>query len=107
MATIRQHVQRLGFRRAGIVRIVDSMEATALDLGLRGATAGLFLMMVVVIVVRVRPLDTIKWLGTAWTMPILSANPVLVWLWAQANFDDDFLVRRWHGVLWLARALSV
>jgi hypothetical protein len=77
------------------------MEATALDLGLRGATAGLFLMMVVVIVVRVRPLDMIKWLGTAWTMPILSANPVLVWLWAQANFDDDFLVRRWHGVLWL------
>ena len=99
------------------------MEATALDLGLRGATAGLFLMMVVVIVVRVRPLDTIKWLGTAmaasgaayaivsapyvpkaavwWTMPILCANPVLVWLWARANFDDDFVVRRWHGVLWL------
>ena len=102
---------------------MGSMEATALDLGLRGATAGLFLMMVVVIVVRVRPLDTIKWLGTAmaasgaayaivsapyvpkaavwWTMPILCANPVLVWLWARANFDDDFVVRRWHGVLWL------
>jgi AraC-like DNA-binding protein len=99
------------------------MEATALDLGLRGATAGLFLMMVVVIVVRARPLDTIKWLGTAmaasgavyavvtapfvpramvwWIMPILGANPVLIWLWARANFDDDFVVRRWHGVLWL------
>jgi AraC-like DNA-binding protein len=100
------------------------MEATALDLGLRGATAGLFLMMMVVIVVRVRPLDTVRWLGTAmagsgaayaivgapyvpkaavwWIMPILGANPVLVWLWARANFDDDFVVRRWHGVLWLA-----
>jgi AraC-like DNA-binding protein len=99
------------------------METTALDLGLRGATAGLFLMMMVVIVVRVRPLDTIKWLGTAmaasgavyaivtapfvpkaavwWIMPFLGANPVLVWLWARANFDDDFVVRRWHGALWL------
>ncbi|WP_354230522.1 helix-turn-helix domain-containing protein [Bradyrhizobium sp. F1.4.3] len=91
---------------------------------MRGATAGLFLMMVVVIVVRVRPLDTIKWLGIAmaasgavyaiatapfvpkatvwWIMPALGANPVLVWLWARASFDDDFVVRRWHGVLWLA-----
>jgi AraC-like DNA-binding protein len=99
------------------------MEVIALDLGLRGAVAGLFLMMMVVIVVRVRPLDTIKWLGTAmaasgavyaiatapfvskaavwWIMPILGANPVLVWLWARANFDDDFVVRRWHGILWL------
>jgi AraC-like DNA-binding protein len=73
--------------------------------------------------VRARPLDTIRWLGTAmaasgavyaivsapfvpkavvwWTMPFLCANPVLVWLWARANFDDDFVVRRWHGVLWL------
>jgi AraC-like DNA-binding protein len=97
---------------------------SALDLGLRGATAGLFLMMMVVVVVRVRPLDTIKWLGAAmaasgavyaivtapfvpkaavwWIMPFLGANPVLVWLWARANFDDDFVVRRWHGALWLA-----
>jgi AraC-like DNA-binding protein len=107
----------------GIIRTVDSIGATALDLGLRGATAGLFFMMMLVVVVRVRPLDTIKWLSTAmaasgavyaivtapfvpkaavwWIMPILGANPVLVWLWARANFDDDFLVRRWHGALWL------
>ena len=100
------------------------MEATALDLGLRGAVAGLFLMMTVVTLGRVRPLDTIKWLGVAmaasgalyaivtapfvpkttvwWIMPVLGANPVLVWLWARASFDDDFVVRRWHGVLWLA-----
>ncbi|RXT49105.1 helix-turn-helix domain-containing protein [Bradyrhizobium betae] len=100
------------------------MEATALDLGLRGAVAGLFLMIMVVTLGRVRPLDTIKWLGVAmaasgalyaivtapfvpkatvwWIMPVLGANPVLVWLWARASFDDDFVVRRWHGVLWLA-----
>jgi AraC-like DNA-binding protein len=99
------------------------MGVSALDLGLRGAAAALFLMMMVVVLVRVRPLDTIKWLGTAmaasgaayaivtapfvpkatvwWTLPILAANPVLVWLWARANFDDDFVVRRWHGALWL------
>ncbi|RXH16676.1 AraC family transcriptional regulator [Bradyrhizobium guangzhouense] len=100
------------------------MEATALDLGLRGAVAGLFLMIMVVTLGRVRPLDTIKWLSVAmaasgalyaivtaplvpkasvwWVMPLLGANPVLVWLWARAGFDDDFVVRRWHGLLWLA-----
>ena len=95
---------------------MDSMVATALDLGLRGAVAGLFLMLMVVTLVRVRPLDTIKWLGIAlaasgvvyaiataplvpkatvwWIMPVLGANPVLVWLWARASFDDDFVVDR-------------
>jgi len=103
--------------------MVDSMEVTALDLGLRGATAGLFGMMMVVILGRARPLDTLRWLSAAmaasgvvyaivgaplvpkmvvgWIMPIVAANPVLVWLWARANFDDDFVVRRWHGVFWL------
>lgn len=103
---------------------MDSAGATALDLGLRGAVAGLFLMIMIVTLVRVRPLDTIKWLGVAmaasgavyaivtapfvskatvwWIMPVLGANPVLVWLWARVSFDDDFVVRRWHGVLWLA-----
>jgi AraC-like DNA-binding protein len=36
-----------------------------------------------------------------WAVPILAANPVVFWLWAQAAFDDDFVVRRWHGALWL------
>ena len=36
-----------------------------------------------------------------WTLPILAGNPVVVWLWARATFDDDFVVRRWHGALWL------
>jgi AraC-like DNA-binding protein len=99
------------------------MGVTALDLGLRGAAAGLFLMMMVVVLARGRPLDAIKLLGAAmaaagaayaivtapfvpkaavwWTLPILGANPVIVWLWARATFDDDFKVRRWHGALWL------
>jgi AraC-like DNA-binding protein len=98
------------------------MEITALDLGLRGAAAGLFLM-IVAVAVRTRPLATLKWLGAAmsaggaaymivsapfvpklvlwWTVPFLAANPVVFWLWAQAAFDDDFVVKRWHGVLWL------
>jgi AraC-like DNA-binding protein len=100
------------------------MGTTALDIGLRGASAGVFLMMVVVVAVRVRPLDVINLLGMAmciggaayaivtaplvpkaamiWTLPILAANPVIVWLWARATFDDDFTIRPWHGALWLA-----
>ena len=99
------------------------MGIIALDLGLRGATAALFLMAVLVVLARARPLDAIKLLAAAmaasgaaytiatapfvpkstlWlTLPILAGNPVVVWLWARATFDDDFVVRRWHGALWL------
>lgn len=102
---------------------MNSMGIAALDLGLRGATAALFLMAVAVILVRARPLDAIRLLAAAmaasgaayviatapfvpkstlwWTLPIVAANPVIVWLWARATFDDDFVVRRWHGALWL------
>jgi AraC-like DNA-binding protein len=102
---------------------MNSMGVAALDLGLRGAAAGLFLMMVAVILLRARPLTAVKLLGAAmsaggaayaiataplasktmlvWTLPILAANPVIFWLWARAAFDDDFVIRRWHGLLWL------
>jgi len=98
------------------------MEVTALDLGLRGATAGIFLM-VVVVLLRARPYTVIKLLAAAlsaggaayviatapfvpkstlwWTLPILSGNPVILWLYARAAFDDDFAIRRWHLALWL------
>jgi AraC-like DNA-binding protein len=98
------------------------MDITALDLGLRGAAAGIFLMMLPVLL-RTRPLTTTKWLGAVmsvggaaymivtapvvpklalwWTIPFVAANPVVFWLWARAAFDDDFVVRRWHGGLWL------
>jgi hypothetical protein len=36
-----------------------------------------------------------------WSLPIVSASPVIFWLWAQSAFDDDFILKRWHGVLWL------
>jgi AraC-like DNA-binding protein len=102
---------------------MSGMSAVALDLGLRGAAAGLFLMLTVVTLVRVHPFNAIKLLGAAmaaggaffaiatapyvpkttlwWTLPILAGNPVLFWLWARAAFDDDFVVRYWHGALWL------
>ena len=101
---------------------MDGIGLAALDLGLRGAAAGLFLMMVAVLL-RPRPLTTIGWLGAAmsaggaaymivtapfvpklafwWALPFIAANPVVFWLWARAAFDDDFVVRRWHGGLWL------
>jgi len=99
------------------------MGLTALDLGLRGAASGLFLMMVLVLL-RLRPANRHIILGMAlaaggaayavatapfiptsllrWTLPILSALPVIFWLWARATFDDDFILKRWHGALWLA-----
>jgi AraC-like DNA-binding protein len=98
------------------------MGLTALDLGLRGAASGLFLMMVLVLL-RVRPTNRHIILGMAlaagaaayavatapfvpksllrWTLPILSSLPVIFWLWARTTFDDDFILKGWHGALWL------
>ena len=105
------------------ISTVNGMSFTALDLGLRGAASGLFLMMVLVLL-RLRPTNRHIILGMAlaaggaayavatapfiptsllrWTLPILSALPVIFWLWARATFDDDFILKRWHGALWLA-----
>ena len=108
---------------AGYSCIVTGMGIIALDLGIRGAAAGLFLMIMFVILIRARPLTTIKLLGAAmaaqtvayliatapfvpkstlwWTLPIMAGNPVVIWLWVRATFDDDFVIQRWHGALWL------
>jgi AraC-like DNA-binding protein len=97
------------------------MGLTALDLGVRGAVSGLFLMIVLVLL-RLRPSNTKIRLGAAmagggaayavatapfvpksWlllALPILSANPVLFWLWARTTFDDDFVLERWHRAVW-------
>jgi AraC-like DNA-binding protein len=102
---------------------VTGMGIIALDLGLRGAAAGLFLMIMFVILIRTRPLSTIKLLGAAmaaqtvayliatapfvpkstlwWTLPLMAGNPVVIWLWVRATFDDDFVVQRRHGAFWL------
>src|SRR4051812_7320486 len=99
------------------------MGLIALDLGLRGAAAGLFLMLLAVVLVRSRPFNAIRFLGAAmaaasafyaiatapyvpkttlwWTLPILAGIPVLLWLWTRAAFDNDFVLRYRHGALWL------
>ncbi|WP_143198275.1 AraC family transcriptional regulator [Bradyrhizobium sp. AS23.2] len=102
---------------------VNAMGLTAIDLGLRGATSGVFLMIILVVLLR-RATGQQALLGMAmsaggvfyaittapffpksswwWVLPILSAQPAVFWLWARAAFDDDFVLRRWHGALWLA-----
>ena len=98
------------------------MGLTAIDLGLRGATSGVFLLIIFVALLR-RAGSQQALLGMAmsaggvfyaiatapffpksswwWVLPILSAQPLVFWLWARAAFDDDFVLRRWHGGLWL------
>lgn len=99
------------------------MGLTAIDLGLRGATSGVFLLIILVALVR-HATSQQALLGMAmstggvfyaiatapffpksswwWVLPILSAQPAVFWLWARAAFDDDFVLRRWHGALWLS-----
>jgi AraC-like DNA-binding protein len=95
----------------------------ALDFGLRGGAAGLFLMIALVQLrdrrlTKTTILRPALLLGAAafaissaptfpslrwWSAPVRflsSGAPVLVWLWARAAFDDDFKVRSWHGALW-------
>jgi AraC-like DNA-binding protein len=102
---------------------VNDASLLAWDYALRGAAAGLFLM-IAMILIRDRRLTTTMMLrpalalvaaaGALWSAPgfpylswwsaplrFLAANTaVLVWLWAKAAFDDDFKIRPWHGALW-------
>jgi len=109
--------------RAGAVDSVDRMAITAIDLGFRGAVAGLLLMVIVLVLLRIRPLNSKAMLGAAmsacgiiyaiatapfvprlwlwYSIPVLCGIPVVFWLWARATFDDDFILKRWHGALWL------
>src|SRR4051812_36669865 len=99
------------WHRTGI-RVVNAMGLTAIDLGLRGAASGVFLLIVLVALLR-RATSQQALLGIAmcaggifyaiatapnlpktgwwWTLPILSAQPAVFWLWARAAFDDDFV----------------
>ncbi|TPQ41822.1 AraC family transcriptional regulator [Bradyrhizobium guangdongense] len=98
------------------------MGLTAIDLGLRGATSGVFLLIILVTLQR-RATNQYALLGMAmsaggifyaitsapvfpksswwWTMPLMSSLPAIFWLWARVAFDDDFVLRRWHSALWL------
>jgi AraC-like DNA-binding protein len=96
----------------------------SIDLGLRGAVVALCLL-IATMALRDRRDSTAALLGAAlatgaaaymictaptfprpfawWGLLLLalsSANCVVFWLWARAAFDDDFVPRPWHGVLW-------
>jgi AraC-like DNA-binding protein len=96
----------------------------SIDLGLRGAVVALSLLLAGV-AMRDRRDSTVACLaaallvgtaasaiGSAPTLPrpfawwepfvlaLAGGNSVVFWLWARAAFDDDFVVRPWHGGLW-------
>src|SRR5580692_819006 len=102
----------------------------SIDLGLRGAVVALSLL-IAAMALRDRRDSTVARLGAAlaigaaasvicsaptfprpfawWGLLLLtvsSANSVVFWLWARAAFDDDFVLRRWHGVLWVVVAAA-
>ncbi|WP_375779807.1 helix-turn-helix domain-containing protein [Bradyrhizobium sp. ma5] len=102
----------------------------SIDLGLRGAVIALCLL-IAAMALRDRRDSTAALLGAAlaigaaasmvcsaptfprpfawWGLLLLalsSANSVVFWLWARAAFDDDFVPRPWHGVLWAAVAAA-
>jgi AraC-like DNA-binding protein len=104
------------------------MALTALDLGLRGAVVGLFLLVCAVLLrsTLVRPAANLgAALGVAgaayavstapffpmwsfgWNSPFVALAmgcPVIFWLWARAVFEADFALRAWHGALWAVAA---
>ena len=96
----------------------------AIDLGCRGAVVGLSLLIAGVLL-RDRGGSTVSRLSAAlvvaaaasaicsapgfpwpwqyWSLFLLALScggSVIFWLWARATFDDDFVLRPWHGVLW-------
>ena len=97
----------------------------SIDLGLRGAAVGLSLLFAA-LALRDRRDSTVALLGAAlaiaaaasvicaapnfprwpwWSLVLLalaSGGAVIFWLWARAGFDDDFVLRPWHGALWAA-----
>ena len=93
----------------------------AIDLGCRGAVVGLSLLIAGVLLrdrggsttSRLRAALAVSAAATAicsapgfpwpwryWSLFLLALScggPVIFWLWARATFDDDFVLRRWHG----------
>jgi AraC-like DNA-binding protein len=104
---------------------VGSSGLLSIDLGLRGAAVGLSLLFAAV-ALRDRRDSTVALLGAAlaiaaaasvicaapnfprwpwWSLVLLalaSGGAVIFWLWARAGFDDDFVLRPWHGAFWAA-----
>ncbi|HWX61723.1 helix-turn-helix domain-containing protein [Bradyrhizobium sp.] len=100
------------------------MALTALDLGLRGAVVGLFLVVCAVLLrsTLIRPAASLgAAMGVAgaayaistapffpiwsfgWNSPFVALAmgfPVIFWLWARAIFEENFALRAWHGAAW-------
>lgn len=114
----------------GVFPVVDTSGLMSVDLGLRGAVVALCLL-IAAMALRDRRDSTAALLGAAlaigaaasmictaptfprpfawWGLLLLAlsgANSVVFWLWARAAFDDDFVPRLWHGVLWAAVAVA-
>jgi AraC-like DNA-binding protein len=100
------------------------MAWTALDFGFRGATVGLVLMISGLLLCD-RPFRTLTTLRIAlgagaaayaistapffplgsfgWNAPLVmlyTGSPVILWLWALVVFDDSFVLRPHHVVIW-------
>jgi AraC-like DNA-binding protein len=107
-----------------VIRIVGFGGLMAIDLGCRGAVVGLSLLIAGVLL-RDRGDSVAARLGAAllvaaaasaicaapgfprpwqtWSLVLLALScggTVVFWLWARATFDDDFVLRPWHGALW-------
>jgi AraC-like DNA-binding protein len=105
---------------------VGSSGWMSIDLGCRGAAVGISLL-IAGILLRDRGDSTLGRLGAAllvgaaasaicsapafprpwqwWSLLLLALSSgaiVVFWLWARAAFDDDFVLRPWHGALWVA-----
>jgi AraC-like DNA-binding protein len=114
----------------GVFPVVGTSGLMSIDLGLRGAVVALCLL-IAALALRDRRDSTAALLGAAlaigvaasmvcsaptfprpfawWSLLLLalsSANCVVFWLWARAAFDDDFVPRPWHGVVWAAVAVA-
>ena len=102
---------------------MGSIGLVAIDVGCRGAVVGLSLLIAGVLL-RDRGDSTAARLGAAlviaaaasanceapgfprpwqsWSLVLLALScggTVVFWLWARATFDDDFVLRPWHGAL--------
>jgi AraC-like DNA-binding protein len=115
-------------RFGGVFPIVGSSGLMSIDLGLRGAIVGICLL-IAAILLRDRRHSTVALLSAAlaigaaasticsapnfqrpfeWWGPLAlalsGATSVVFWLGTRAAFDDDFMLRPWHGVLWASVA---
>ena len=109
----------------GVIPIVSSSALMAIDLGCRGAAVGVALLIAgvllrdrsdtparlsaaLLIAVAASAISSAPEFPRPWPYwglilaALSSSGAVLLWLWARATFDDDFVLRPWHGALLVA-----